>query len=258
MFVGRNEPPLETSIDKSNDQFNELHFDIDGQVEPIQNDDGLMELGDMGEDDFDSLTEDDQHAIKACRGLRRPTNIITDMTPDDASSKLEYSYRSLTEKFTRFWAGPSYWKFKVNRGDHFVRNPVGDKKKKTFKNKIEPISFKEEANDAPFISIDGRPAAKLRKANIYNRWDARKTKLPRDFKLERNRFLRYSFAPGLKFATPSSGSPQTIESDIIDDNDDGHDIESDNFGIVSVFVWFADRTRKFNLFFSVSVSVGSQ
>lgn len=197
-----------------------------------------MDLGDMGEDDFESLTEDDQHAIKACRGLRRNTNIITDMTPDDATTNLEYSYRSLTEKFTRFWAGPSYWKFKVNRGDNAVRNTIGDKKKKTFKNKIEPISFEVEANDGMFISIDGRPAAKLRKANIYNRWDARKTKLPRDYKLVRNRFLRYSFAPGLSFAIPSSGSPQTIESDIVDDNDDGHDIESDNFGIVNFEIFF--------------------
>lgn len=220
-------------MEKSNDQFNELHFDIDGQVEPIQNDGGFMDLGDMGEDDFDSFTEDDQHAIKACRGLRRTTNIITDMTPDDASTTLEYSYRSLTDKFARFWAGPSYWKFKVNRGDNAVRNPVGEPKKKTFKNKIEPVQLEEEANDANFISIDGRPAAKLRKANIYNRWDSKKTKLPRDYKLDRIRYLRYSFAPGLAFAIPSSSSPQTIESDIIDDN--GHDTESDNFGIVRIF-----------------------
>ncbi|XP_037024966.1 condensin complex subunit 2-like isoform X1 [Bradysia coprophila] len=224
-----NEQP-DTSIDKSVDQFNELHFDIDGQVEPIQNDGGFMDLGDMGDDDFESLTEDDQHAIKACRGLRRSTNIITDMTPDDASSNLEYSYRSLTEKFTRFWAGPSYWKFKVNRAGNALRNPIGgEKKKKTFKNKVEPIQFEAEANDAMFVSVDSRPAAKLRKANIYNRWDARRTKLPRDFKLERNRFLRYSYAPGLPFDIPSSGSPQTVESDVIDDN--GHDIESDNFGM---------------------------
>lgn len=183
----------------------------------------------MGDEDFDNLPDDDRHAISSCRGLRRVMNVITDMTPDDASTNLEYSYRSLTEKFTRFWAGPSYWKFKVNRGDNVLRNKVGgDKKKKTFKHKIEPIDFEDEANDSMFISIDGRPAAKLRKANIYNRWDARKTKLPRDFQLERNRFLRYSFAPGLTFDIPSSSSPQTIESDIVDDND--HDNESDNFG----------------------------
>lgn len=196
-----------------------------------------MDLGDMGDDDFESLTEDDQHAIKACRGLRRVTNVITDMTPDDASTNLEYSYRSLTDKFTRFWAGPSYWKFKVNRGENVVRTTVGDKnKKKTFKNKIEPIPFDDDANDSMFISVDGRPAAKLRKANIYNRWDGRKTKLPRDFKLDRNRFLRYSLAPGLKFDIPSSSSPQTIESDIIDDNgnDDMESVDNfENFGAVS-------------------------
>lgn len=234
-MYSRNEQPQDSSIDKSSDQFNDLRFDIDGQVEPIQNDDGFMDLGDMGEDDFDSFTEDDQHAIKACRGLRRPTNIITDMTPDDATTaNLEYSYRSLTDKFTRFWAGPSYWKFKANRGcggGGATRNPITDKKKKTFKHKIEPIVLEEEANDAAFISVDGRPAAKLRKANIYNRWDGRKTKLPRDYKLDRNRYLRYSFAPGLAFSMPSSSSPQTIESDIVDDN--GNDIESDTFGMVS-------------------------
>lgn len=188
-----------------------------------------MDLGDMGDDDFESLTEDDQHAIKACRGLRRQTNVITDMTPDDASSTLEYSYRSLTEKFTRFWAGPSYWKFKVVRTSNTIRNPIGDRKKKTFKNKVEPVSFEEEANDAMFIAVDSRPAAKLRKANIYNRWDAKRMKLPRDFQLERSRFLRYSYAPGLPFNIPLSSSPQTVESDVIDDN--GHDIEADNFGM---------------------------
>lgn len=231
--VFRNEPPPDISLEKTNDQFNELRFDIDGQVEPIPNDGGFMDLVDMNDDDFDSLTEDDQHAIKACRGLRRATNIITDLVPDDASSNLEYSYRNLTDKFTRFWAGPSYWKFKVHR-DNVIRTTNGVKKKKTFKNKIEPTKFELELVDNTFITIDSKASQKLRKANIYNRWDARKTKLPRDYKLDRHRFLRYPFAPGISFTIPSSSSPQTIESDTMDhDNDNGHDIESDNFEPVS-------------------------
>lgn len=232
----RNDQPeqADNSIDKSNNQFNDLRFDIDGPIESIPDDVGFMDLGGMAEDDFESLTEDDQHALKACRGLRRPTNVITDMTPDDALSNLEYSYRSLTEKFTRFWAGPSYWKFKVNRGasSNAVRAVVDKAKKKTFKNKEGPVEIEEEANEAAFVSVDGRPAAKLRKANIYNRWDGRRTKLPRDFKQDRTRFLRYSFAPGLAFANPSISSPQTFESDINDDDDNGMDMGSDNFGMV--------------------------
>lgn len=230
----RNEPPEQpdSSFDKGNDQYNDMRFDPDVQVEPIPNEHIIMDLGDMGDmDDMDDFTEDDQHAIRGCRGLRRSTNVITDMMPDDASSNLEYSYRTLTERFTRFWAGPSYWKFKVNRcGGNTVRGATNEKKKKAFKNKIEPVQFDGDANESMFISIDGRPAAKLRKTNIYNRWDGRKTKLPRDFKLDRNRFLRYSFAPGLMFDIPSSSSPQTIESDTIDDND--NDMEMPGFGMV--------------------------
>lgn len=186
----------------------------------------------MGEDDFDSLTEEDQRAISLCRGLRRPANIITDMTPDNAALNLEYSYRNLTDKFSRFWAGPSYWKFKVHR-DNVIRTTTGEKKKKTFKNKIEPVFFDEDGSDSLFISIDSRPAAKLRKANIYNRWDARKTKLPRDYKLDRSRFLRYRFAPGISFAIPSSSSPHTIDSETNDNDDNGHDMESDTVSYLS-------------------------
>ncbi|KAJ6646730.1 Condensin complex subunit 2, partial [Pseudolycoriella hygida] len=221
---------VDTSIDKSTEPFNELRFDIDGQVEPIQNDGEFMDLGDIGEDDLDSFTEDDQNALKLCRGLRRTKNFITDMTPDDASLNLEYSYRALDQKFNCFWAGPSYWKFKIKRTGP-IRSTTGEPKKKTFKNKIEPVYFEEDSNELSFISIDSRPAAKLRKANIYNRWDGRKTKLPKDFQLDRNRYLSYLLAPSLTFARPKSTSPQTVESDIIDDGQDTDNFESENFGI---------------------------
>lgn len=222
---------MENSIEKTNDQsLIDVQFDINADVEPIQEDPGFLDV-DMGDDGFDSLAEDDQHAIKACRNLHRGKIIINDMRPDGVPVDLEYSYRLLTDKFSRFWAGPSYWKFKRPR-ENVVRGTIGgEKKKKAFKNKIEPVVFEEEADESFFISINSRSAAKLRKLNIYKRWDARKTKLPRDFKLETNRFLFYPLAPGIALPMEINSSPQTIESDNNNDNDDN---DVDNNMIVSV------------------------
>lgn len=150
-------------------------------------------------EDFDALTADDHTAINQCRNLRRVTTIIDDLRPIDGSSiHLEYSYRPL-ENISQYWAGPSHWKFKRSRGKSLgILRQINEKtKKKPLKNRIEPIEFDINFTETIFIPINSKAASKLKKANIYKKWDAKKFRLPTDLKLDRERFNKFTFAPGL-------------------------------------------------------------
>lgn len=88
-----------------------MQFDINAEVEPFsQENPFVVDYGEMDQNDFDELNDDDQLAINRCRGLKRQPVMIEDMQPND-SIQLEYSYRAL-DHIGQFWAGPAHWKFR--------------------------------------------------------------------------------------------------------------------------------------------------
>lgn len=142
------------------------------------------------------MNEDDLRALNACKGLRRNPEVIDDLRPLDSSSMhLEYSYRTL-DNIGQFWAGPSHWKYRKTRASSLAVGS-GGVKKKPLRKKHEPIIFTIDFDDSMFISVNSKSAQKLKKINVYKRWDAKKLKLPTDFQLDRNRYNCYKFAPGI-------------------------------------------------------------
>lgn len=187
-------------------------------------------------EDFDALTADDHTAINQCRNLRRVTTIIEDMRPIDGSSiHLEYSYRPL-ENISQYWAGPSHWKFKRSRGKSTgILRQMNEKaavKKKPLKSRIEPIEFDINFTETIFIPINSKAASKLKKANIYKKWDAKKLRLPTDLKLDRERFNKFTFAPGLMINS-SEPIADPEEREIFHDEDEGA-----VGGVSMVIIWF--------------------
>lgn len=187
----------------------DLAFDINADVEPIDAPPvEYMETG-FDDDELDQMDADDMRAISAVRSLRRNADQVDDMRPVDAqSSQLEYSYRPL-ENISRFWAGPSYWKIQrprrsaltnhaANRGSSVVGGPVGQQQRaQPQRRKFEPVEFKENFDASLFISVRSAQASKLRKMNLFKRWDPKKLRLPTDLHLDRQRYDKYFYAPGL-------------------------------------------------------------
>lgn len=185
----------------------DLAFDINADVEPIDAPPvEYMETG-FDDDELDQMDAEDMQAISAVRSLRRNADTLNDMRPVDAhSSQLEYSYRPL-ENISRFWAGPSYWKIQrprpsiaaalKNRGSSVVGAVGQQNKAQPQRRKFEPIEFQENFDSSMFISVSSAEAAKLRKMNLFKRWDPKKLRLPTDLHLDRQRFDKYFYAPGL-------------------------------------------------------------
>lgn len=154
---------------------------------------------------------EERTAINNCRGLRKAPVVIEDLRPVDATSKLEYSYRPF-DKISQFWAGPSHWKFKKTRarstmfgqqdGDasdaaanrRTLNQRARQAKKALEKKKSKQLKF-GEFHDELFIKLDEK--FKSRRANVQKKWDQRKLKLPMDLRVDTNRFMFYTLAPGL-------------------------------------------------------------
>lgn len=195
-----------------------LAFDVNADIEPIA--DQPIEYIDTGfdNDDLDQMDAEDMQAICAVRSLRRNATQMDDMRPvDSTSNTLEYSYRPL-ENISRFWAGPSYWKIHKARAstiaggtndrtgtDNQSARIVGrahavQRRQAEQRDKLEPFEFvpDEEFDDSMFMSVRSADALKLRKINIYKRWDPKKLRLPTNLHLDRQRFDKYFYAPGLQ------------------------------------------------------------
>lgn len=230
------EPPpvLHTSFNQSQIDY---AFDINADVEPPpESQDYVMDydMDDDGGADGVEFNDDDRVAINACKGLRRPTTIISDLRPAD-TTQLEYSYRPL-DNINQFWAGPSYWKFRKSRkltmnskeatANTIVNNAVQAGTKRKSGKKIEAITFQFENGDSSrcdeesakedgneFLSVKCKTAQKFKKSNLYKRWDSKKLKLPTDLRIDRNLFDYHTFSPGINIhrADPSA-TPQTQTS----------------------------------------------
>lgn len=244
----------------------DVAFDINADIEPIENAHTYVDV-DL-EQDYHNLTETDQAALNACRGLRRAPIMIEDMRPiDSRSTTLEYSYRPL-DNISQFWAGPSHWKFKKQRltnaattdcntvtephlsqqQQQQLNNQKGKTtKRRTLRNRLEPIIFDDKISEdiqSLFISINSKLADKLKKTNIYKKWDAKKLKLPTDFKLDDHRFESYYFAPGLKYNINSepSSTPDIEATGYNYDNPADVDYCS-NIVVIILFLKYSIRTE---------------
>jgi condensin complex subunit 2 len=226
--------PMETYEDNDtsfrnrfNDDFNdtvlnvsnhvELQFDINAAVEPVPLERSVvMDFGDMDHEDFEDLNEMDQIAVQRCKGLKRQPVMIDDMQPETAVN-LEYSYRPL-DMIDQFWAGPSHWKFRQSRrtqmsigmrASHFTNNSTenlgtdGQKPKVVRKRKIvkkmeatvEDSCNVEEESTVILLKIKSKmKGTQLSNQTIAKKWDAKKHKLPSDFKVPLDIFDKYNYA----------------------------------------------------------------
>lgn len=155
---------------------------------------------------MDDLDEGEMTALRAVKNLNRVGTVMDDMRPVDSSSVLlEYSYRPM-DNIMKFWAGPSYWKINRPRVSVMGTSTVATvaasaahRPRKMVRKKFAPIEFvdDDECDVSAFISVNSKEAQKLRKVNIYKRWEPKKLKLPTNLHLDRNRYDTFFYAPSL-------------------------------------------------------------
>lgn len=200
----------------------DLQFDINAEVEPVPYERTIvMDYGDMDAADFEDLNEVDLVAVGRCKGLKRQPLLVEDMQPT-SSLNLEYSYRPMD--IGQFWAGPSHWKFRQSRRTQLsigarstINNisseqvgTVGQQKKVVRKKKIEK---KKEASYEDVLSIDEDVVGQLVKITenmrgtqlsaltLAKKWDAKKHKLPNDFKIPFDYFDKFEHAGSISIRT---------------------------------------------------------
>lgn len=135
---------------------------------------------------------------------------MQDLRPLD-SSKLEYSYRPL-ENISQFWAGPSYWRFKKFRPSRITNSFPSNINAKKAKKKKGPEELLDEFDDSTFMPLTKKSTVKLRRANIYKKWDAKTLKLPTYYKLDSNIFMIHPLAPGLPISHTEPDATPDIET----------------------------------------------
>ncbi|XP_049539308.1 condensin complex subunit 2 [Anopheles darlingi] len=194
----------------------EMQFDIDADVEPVPSGDAFIIDYDAKDiDGNDDFAEDDERALRQCKGLMRKMIHIEDMRPVDTScSQLEYSYRPL-DHISQFWAGPAHWKFKRSivprrtilahlgsessstSGPSVKKRSTGRRRKRFEQDSLDDVFSVSEQVFQPYIP--GRPLKGINclKSSICKKWDSKKLKLPTDYKLDRERFDKWQYARGL-------------------------------------------------------------
>lgn len=210
----------------------EMAFDINAEVEPVnQASNFVIDYGDMDNNDFEELNEDERTAIDRCRGLKRTPVVIEDMQPVENASALEYSYRPL-DHIGQFWAGPSHWKFRRTTkslgsrqsqaiSENLPNKIAASKKKKSRKifNELSPIDFVAYKSS----HVSKRYKLKFVKLSIQTmskKWDSRKLKLPTDFKIESEIFNKFKYAPNFR--------PVSTETTLTPDEDNEYNYDNDN------------------------------
>ncbi|KAL7037537.1 hypothetical protein ACKWTF_009266 [Chironomus riparius] len=201
-----------------------LQFDINAEIEPIQTEKSfVIDFGDMNDNDFEDIGEEEMVALERCKGLKRQPIMIEDMQPDSVLH-LEYSYRPL-DMIDQFWAGPSHWKFRQSRRTHATsiggrstlnrdsaasnqvfttaQKPKISRKKKIIKKSEIGIEDLLKIEDDDLIS----PITKKTKGNqltthvMVKKWDSKKLKLPTDFRVPNETFDSFAHAISIHIAT---------------------------------------------------------
>lgn len=225
----------------------ELQFDINAAVEPVQFEQSVvMDFGDMDQDDFDDLNEMDQVAIARCKGLKRLPVMIEDMQPVNCAT-LEYSYRML-DQIDQFWAGPAHWKFRHSRrtnlsvgsrmssmGSKQSLDPNAQPQKGVRKRKapkvqqevtIQDLRNVEEDMNGVILRITARmKGTQLTNQTIAKKWDTKKHKLPKDFKVPLDIFDKYENAATLHI---NSNLDVTFTGNDDDEDAMAYDYNNDN------------------------------
>lgn len=211
-----------------------LQFDINAEVEPVEETRHLMDLEVADFDD--NFTEEDENALLSCKNLQRPTIVIESLEPNDSSKRrLEYSYRQLSD-ITKFWAGPSYWRFKpsMNRMTRFNEDSgettgmKAPKQRAKRRAKIFAPIKADEADMSQIISINLKKKLKL----IMKNWDPKKLKLPTNYHMPDYIFETIEFAPGYKMRMDGPIEEETLQVEIINSAENaGNTSHSSNSGI---------------------------
>lgn len=202
----------------------DLQFDINAEVEPINNNGSfIMDFGDMNEQDFDDVEEDQRMALNRCKGLKRLPILIEDMQPETSAVLSDYSYRPL-DMIDQFWAGPSHWKFRHSRRTHMnsiatrasqanfsgaseIQPAINQRPKIVRKKKIIrrlEITIEDVIN---FDDADNLFTQKGKSKNtqitvqiMAKRWDAKKLKLPVDHRVPSDIFDTFVHASSIQIA----------------------------------------------------------
>lgn len=231
----------------------ELQFDINAEVEPIPNEKSfVMDFGDMNDQDFDDVEEDQREALNRCRGLKRQPILIEDMQPETSAALSDYSYRPI-DTIDQFWAGPSHWKFRCSRRTHLSGSigsrssyqgtaastscisevqAVQQRPKTVRKKKIvrrADVSLEEALNaddsDTLFVQKGKSKSTQITVQIMTKRWDSKKLKLPMDHHVSSDIFDSFSHANALAINTNPDATFTGADND--DDNAYNYDNELD-------------------------------
>lgn len=145
-------------------------------------------------------------------------------------SKSEYSYRAMSN-IRNYWAGPSYWKFALNRqsSNTSVQATVRIKHGRRIKKNPDKPNFIDcedsSSEDDYFIKVRSKAAQKIRNAN-YRNWSPAKLMLPEKYEISKDLFEYYQFEPSYNILRPRHSEPMmdanenSNHEDYNDDNDD--------------------------------------
>jgi condensin complex subunit 2 len=257
-----NADEADTSMRYQNDEVNQtligrnasnvdLQFDINAEVEPISNEKSfIMDFGDMNEQDFDDVAEDQRDALNRCRGLKRQPILIEDMQPETSAALSDYSYRPL-DTIDQFWAGPSHWKFRYSRRTHLSgsigsrsslpvastscvsevqavqQRPKATRKKKIIKR--ADVSLEEALNaddfDTLYVQKGKSKSTQITVQIMAKRWDSKKLKLPMDHRIPSDIFDTFSHSTAISINTNHDATFTGTDND--DNNTYNYDNELD-------------------------------
>lgn len=142
-------------------------------------------------------------------------------------SKSEYSYRAIGN-ILNYWAGPSYWKYSMNRpssrSSETANVPTSHRRRP--KKTIEKPNFNDSGLDSSsdneyFIKVRSKKAKKIRQAN-YRRWLPEKLKLPNKCEISKDLFECYKFEPSCNAFEQHQTQP-TPEPNEDTNHEDDHD-----------------------------------
>ncbi|XP_055301390.1 condensin complex subunit 2-like isoform X2 [Sitodiplosis mosellana] len=149
-------------------------------------------------------------------------------------SKGEYSYRAIAN-IRNYWAGPSYWKFALNRqSSHSTQATIRSKRGQRVKKNPEKPSF----NDCPdndssdndgFIKVKSKEAKKIRRIN-YRRWSPEKLMLPEKCDISKDLFEFYQFEPSCNVLQHRHSEPMAESNENSNHEDDDDDFFQMDFG----------------------------
>lgn len=95
-----------------------------------------------------------------------------------------------------------------------------------------------DSDDDMFVTLDSKHAQKLKKTNVFKRWDSKKLKLPTDLHIDRNLFNYYTYCPSHSVGKKPNETPANeIDADDGYDYDNADDTDDRAFCTNVVCIW---------------------